>query len=79
MPQCRRARLWEVRQSRSTEEVDEQCWKANGSGVHVGKGTDRRKRQTVVNGPDSEPGCHVARTVWRTRSGTASSGDAQSS
>ena len=79
MPQCRRARLWEVRQSRSTEEMDEQCWKANGSGVHGGKGTDRRERQTVVNGPDSEPGCHVARTVWRTRSSTASSSDAQSS
>ncbi len=46
MPHCQRASLWEVRQSRSTEEVGEQCWKANGSGVYGG---GNQHRETDVN------------------------------
>ncbi len=29
------------------------------------KETEQRKHPTVVNGLDSAPGCHLARTVWR--------------
>jgi hypothetical protein len=67
MPQCRHARFREVRQSRSTPEAVEQRWTANGSGVCGGKGTDQGKRQAVAIGPDSEPGCQVARIAERTR------------
>jgi hypothetical protein len=56
MPQCRHARFWEVRQSRSTREAGEQSWTSNSRGVRGGKETEQGERQAVVTGPDSESG-----------------------
>ena len=74
MPQCRHVRSWEVRQSRSTCEAGEQSRTDNGCGVRGGKGTDQGERQTVVIGPDTEPGFQIARTVWRTSNDSTGSG-----